>query len=229
MSYLNLIIDTVNSLRAKGKTLFAAELDQFLRKNAQDLGNLVDMEETPAPEEAPQEEAPQEELLTEPIEPVKEEVDVQAKLERTLHYQFGEWHSIIDRMLPKFDYFGDDNIQNLRHTFSHVAKVFEQAMEGQESNFDNVYMETFKARMSNVKDQLKESIDAKLDETKAKLDASLLYGETEKLHKSFKRITKEDPRFAKVGTEFGNLMRVFALIIQNVSEAIAKTDLTEVR
>lgn len=226
MDCLNLLIQTVNTLRSKGATSYASQLHGFIRKNAQELGDLGldDMglggdeggeEQTP---ETPQPEAVQTEVSPE-----------QGEIQRTFFYIFQQWHRILDRELPHFDYFGEQNIDNLRHTLSNVHRALEQAMQSRTMQYNKEMAQTFDVQFEDIESRLKKSRQAEVNATKAKVDAALLYGTTKRLHEMFIRCCAEDGLFARAAQEFGVLMRVFAMMIQNISEDIARTDLTEVR
>lgn len=235
MNSLNALISVVNSLRAKGLGQLASRLDLILHKNAQELGDLglqdlgIDADPNVGGEE-PMGEEPAEEPAAPEAQPTETEVpDELAELQRTFFYQFEEWHRLIDRELPHFDYLGEDNINNLRHTFSNVHRALQEAMESRTADYSKDAAETFDAQLEAITRRLEESKRATINATKAKVDSALLYGTTKRLHDAFKRCCKNDALFAKANQEFDVLMRVFAMIIQNTAEEIAKTDLTEVR
>jgi hypothetical protein len=229
MRHLNSIINVINSLRSKGLLHHAAELDRFLRRNAQELGggnplaDLLDADptggeappegetpEVPAPEQAPQ-------------------TPEASKAICTLYYQYEKWHAILDRELPKFDYFGKENIGALRSSLSNVHKAFDRALQNKPRNFDKQQVDRWNQEVDKIVQQMKQSQQAKLDPTKAIVDANLLYNTTNRLSESCKRIAGSEPGLNEIVQEFSNLMHVFTNIIKSTSEQVAGQDLTKVR
>jgi len=107
MNHLNAVINVINSLRAKGLLHYAVELDGFLRRNAQELGEvdpLAALEDmgTGAGEE-----------VMIPMPEQQKATPEASKMLCTLYYQFEKWHAILDRELPRFDYFGKPIVLNL--------------------------------------------------------------------------------------------------------------------
>lgn len=227
MKYLNSIVNVINNLRSKGLLQHAAELDHFLRRNAQELGGMdplaelaaadptggelpPDMGGAPTPEQAPQ-------------------TPEASKVICTLYYQFEKWHAILDRELPKFDYFGKQNIAALRSALVNVHKAFDRAMQNKPRHFDKQQVESWNREIDKTVEQMRQSQQAKLDPVKAIVDANLLYSTTNRLSESCKRISGKEVGANEITQEFSNLMHVFANIIKSTSEQVAGQDLTKVR
>jgi len=233
MECLNIVISVVNSLRDKGLTHYAAELDRFLCKHAQELkapgmDPLAGLEAAEAEQGGAEPMGPMAEI---PIpEQAKSEVPSERnKLQNTLYYQFERWHGILDRELPKFDYFGKENIAAIRSALSNVHQALRQALQNKPKQYDKQSMDKWSQEIEELVNQMHKSQQAKLDETKAIVDANLLYNTTNRMNESCKRICGDDPTFSNVVQEFDNLMHVFSNVVKSVSEQVAERDLTKVR
>jgi len=228
---LNKIVGIINNLRVKGLLSYATELDQFLRRNAQELGapgadplatlegGEAEMGGVPPPAEA----APLPTPEQVPETPEKDEMLY------TLYYQFEKWHSILDRELPKFDYFGKQNIAALRSALVNVHKAFQIAIQNKPKKFSKPLMDRWNREVDQLVQRMHESQKAKLDPTKAIVDANMLYDTTDRLNESCKRLCGGDSVFTSVIQEFDNLVHVFANVVKSTSEQVAGQDLTKVR
>lgn len=241
MRYTNVIVDVISSLRKKGMLNSAYVLSSFLSKYAQEVADLdtADATAPAAPGEDPLKDLEEDaislggqeppEAATETAIPESTVPSEQAVLQRVLFYQFNKWHSILDRELPKFDYLGEENIDAIRSSLANVHKTMSQVMQNNKSEIDKEIISKWDGEIQKVLFKIRQSQKAKINETKAKVDAFLLYGTTNLLYKKFERLCENDSAFAAVKVEFEGLMNVFANVIKNVSEEIAKTDLTEMR
>jgi hypothetical protein len=247
MERLNLLIDVVNSLRAKGLTRYAAWLDGFVRKYAQEGGfppigsedPFADLGGEESPPAAPgtgmdlaadpsQPAAPQPAVST-PRQQEPERSSEQDALQRTFYYQFEKWHDVLDRELPHFDYLGKENIAAIRSSLAGVHKNFVQAFSDRPNTYDKGAVLKWNAYVNDLVRKMEDSQKKKLNETKAIVDANMLYGTTNRMNESAKRIFGDDPAFSGALRSFADLVRVFANVIQQTSEQVAKRDLTEVR
>lgn len=231
MHYIDLMINTISSLRNKGLYKEASCVKDFLCKYAQNVANMSD---NPADAAADLESdlgiEPEEESL--PIgaqEKVQVQSDELPKMQRTLYYQFEKWHNVIDRELGEFDYFSADFIDAILAAFANVHKVFEQAMANVSTDFDKSMVDSWNSEIARITQKMHQSQNSEINETKAKVDSFLLYDTTDLLYKKFNRLCAQDGNFAAVKAEFDSLMHAFTNVIQNISEEIAKVDLTKTR
>lgn len=246
MRYINLMIQTINTLREKCLFRQAAALDGILYRNAQELGDLdpsgefdlgggesatdlggdTDLGDEEqdidfSPNEEPAE--PEKELVTEDVSPAQE------KMQRTLYYMFVKWHQVLDRELPEFEYFGEENVDAIRSQLRNTRQSFEAAMERRQAHFDKQSIDNWNEEVQQKVYRMHKSQKMPLNETKAKVDAFLLYRPTKDLYDKFLRLCKDDDTFSNVEQEFRSLIHVFSNVIKNTSEEIAEVDLTEER
>lgn len=244
MDDINLLISVVNRLRAKGLSLYAAQLDGLVRKYAQDAGfppigsedPLGEMGgEDPAMDPAMDPAAQQQPVPQQPApEPTPEQQGPEKPnekniLQRTFFYQFEKWHNILDRELPKFDYLGKGNIDAIRSSLASVHGAFAHAFDKKPNEYDKSAVLKWNEHVNDLVRKMEESQKKKLNETKAVVDAHLLYGTTNRMLDSAKRIFGDDQAFSGVLKAFGDLVRVFSNVVKQTSEQIAQRDLTEVR
>lgn len=242
MDGLNLLITVSNNLRAKGLSLYAAELDKLVRKFAQDAGfppigsedPLGEMGGDPAAAMDPMAQ-PQDPAAAQPApEPTPEQQGPEKPnekntLQRTFFYQFEKWHNVLDRELPKFDYLGKENIDAIRSALSSVHKAFVSAFAKKPSEYDKGAVLKWDEHVNGLVRRMEQSQKMKINETKAVVDSHLLYGTTNRMLDSAQRIFGDDQAFSGVLKGFADLVRVFANVIKQTSEQIAGRDLTEVR
>lgn len=241
---INTLVSVINSLRVKGLSRYAAELDRFLCKYAQEMGaggaDPLAALEAADPMGAPTEEpagAPQMSPTGEPAQvPTLPEVGPESaspsasnKAQRTLFHQFEKWHGVLDRELPKFDYLGQENVDAIRSSLANVHKAFQAAIQNKPAQYEADAIERWNAYINELVQKMHRSQKAKVDKTKAIVDAGMMYDTTKRLYERIQRVGGDDPSMAGVMQEFASLMRVFANVIKQTSEQIAKTDLTEVR
>lgn len=232
MNCLNMLVQIVNGLNAKAEVQQAFRLRTFIRRNAQELADLqldpasFGLEEEQAvpgqEEQAPQQQQP--DVPERPQKPVSPDI---GEIQNTLLYMFVKWHSVLDRELPRFDYLGEDHIDALRSALSNVHRTLAQAV-GDNKRFSKAEADEWDAEVERLVQRMHQSQKYPVNETKAKVDAFLLYRPTLDLHKKFLRITEDDPKFAEAAKEFSSLINTFANVIKNI-EDIAKVDLTESR
>lgn len=239
---INLLIEVVNSLRAKGLTHYAAQLDKIVRKHAQeagyppigsadpfaDVGGAEPAAEMPAQDpNAVQQPQPQPQPAAEQQGP--EQPNEQNILQRTLYYQFEKWHDVLDRELPHFDYLGKENIAAIRSSLSSVHKAFVQAFIRKPKQYDKGAVLKWNQYVNDLTAKMEASQKKRLNETKAIVDAHLFYDTTQRMYESAQRVFGDDPVFSSALATFGNLVRVFTNVVKSVSEQVAQRDLTEVR
>jgi hypothetical protein len=234
MEHFNKIVGIINKLRAKGLLSYATELDRFLHRNAQELGApgsdplaALEAGEADAGEIG---EAPPAGAALPPVpEKAVPETPEKDEMLYTLYYQFEKWHTILDRELPRFDYFGKQNIAALRSALVNVHKAFQVAIQNKPKKFSKRLMDHWNQEVGKLVQKMHESQKAKLDPTKAIVDAGILYDTTDRLNDSCKRLCGGDPAFGSVLQEFDNLVHVFANVVKSTSEQVAGQDLTKVR
>jgi hypothetical protein len=151
-----------------------------------------------------------------------------AMLSRTTFLMLEELRDFFAHNLPKFRYFGDNNIKILQSALDQLTTMYKTLLRNVSQQYDKQQLATYEQHLRKLQKEVDRSSTMKLTPIKVKVDKFLLYNEYEILLKKIERHYDAGLReLQPVLKKARSVREAFANIIQQTSEEIAHADLIE--
>lgn len=228
MEHIHLLKQIADMLDTKGFIKQANTIDKYLISIAQNApATDPTLGTTPAPAEQassmmqPPALAP---ASVPKIDPKKEN----EKLARTNFLMFDELRDFYSKNLPKFSYFGEDNINTLQAAIDQLFAIYRVTLRSIAKEYNHNALSAYEAHIVQLQQEVDRSTKMKLTPAKVKIDKFLLYDELDMMMKKIER--NHDQGIAELQPVLKKIRSVrdaFANIIKQTSEQIAHSDLIE--
>jgi hypothetical protein len=151
-------------------------------------------------------------------------------LSHTTFLMLAELRDFYSKNLPKFKYFGEQNIKTLQSAIDQLTAMYRVLLRNMSPDFDKEALSKYETHLKGLQSEVDRSKEMKLTPIKVKVDKFLLYDEFEMIMRKIERhydagIRELQPVLKKARS----IRDAFANIIQQTSEEIAHADLIETR